>query len=125
GEELREEMRLHGGQQPMRADHGAVVILKDQVDGIRGVELVLLDTVRLAQGFPAHPLHEDPVAQAEHALQGILVVNRVFTGDDVDHAFTPGYPYSPFSICRTKGGQPASPQSRGMNLPKCLSGAET
>ncbi len=72
-----------------RADDRAVVFGQQQIDGVVGVELILLEPIGLAQFLRAtHPLGEDAVPEMEHVVKGVLVQVRIATGGtDFEHGY--------------------------------------
>jgi hypothetical protein len=69
----------------MRSNHSSVVLRKKKVDSAGRIELIALEPIGLAQGFPAHALDEYPMAQVKHVVERILIEKCVATGDDFDH----------------------------------------
>ena len=63
----------------------AVIGCQQQVDRLVVVELILLETVGLAQRLPSHPFDEDAVAHVEHLVERALVLVRVAAGDHLKH----------------------------------------
>src|SRR5436190_11881966 len=92
----------------------SVVILQDQIDRVGGVELVLLDPVRLAQRLPPHLLDEDAMAQAKHVFERIPIQNGVLACDNVNHFYRyPGLPLPAVEDISSQNGPRCTPPVEG------------
>jgi len=78
-------MRLCTREEPDRRCMAAVIVRRDQVDGVSIVELVDLIQAIDDRDVPAEEIDEQSLTIGEHGLEQRLVLRRQMIVDNVDH----------------------------------------